>query len=173
MESNNQRLTNIVGWGADLEPSKRPAYPKERTPPRFINPHWADKPSQQVPRFRVFKSIDLPQLTPIFGTSVPPQGLSGAIRSWAYKINENKARHWFLLLFADRVNVIEGFFSDLSKGYFPKIFSEMGWKAEWKYNRSGAVKKMAIAGGIIGLGAFLLMRRRSPQISWAQEEYDF
>ena len=27
---------HIPGWGADLDPANRPAYPKERTPPRRV-----------------------------------------------------------------------------------------------------------------------------------------
>src|SRR3712207_2870140 len=44
-------------------------------------------------------------LPPVFGTSCPPQGLSGAMRKHAYaKYSEARAAHWLLLLAADRVD---------------------------------------------------------------------
>lgn len=47
-------------------------------------------------------------LTPVFGTSVPLTGLSGAIRRVAYgRYSEGRAAHWLLLLAADRVNAGE------------------------------------------------------------------
>jgi len=42
-------------------------------------------------------------MTPVFGTSCPLRGLSGIVRRWAYGFPEHRARHWLLLLFADRV----------------------------------------------------------------------
>jgi hypothetical protein len=44
---------------------------------------------------------------PVFGTAQPPRGLSGALRRRAYAIPEHRARHWALLLLADRVDVVE------------------------------------------------------------------
>ena len=38
--------SHIQGWGADLDPQNRPAYPKERMPPRLSGVHW-DQPEQQ------------------------------------------------------------------------------------------------------------------------------
>jgi hypothetical protein len=47
-------------------------------------------------------------LTPVFGTSCPPKGLSGVMRKVAYKrYSEAKAAHWLLLLAADRVDALE------------------------------------------------------------------
>ena len=45
--------------------------------------------------------------TPVFGTAQPPRGLCGALRRRAYAIPEHHARHWALLLLADRVDVVE------------------------------------------------------------------
>lgn len=105
---------NIDGWGADLDHANRPAYPKERTPPRLENVPWK-YPQQQPVRVPVFHSIERPSVTPVFGTSVPPSALSGVIRKFAYQLSENDVRHWLLLLFADRVNVVEGVFEDVKK----------------------------------------------------------
>jgi hypothetical protein len=46
--------------------------------------------------------------TPVFGTSVPPRGLSGLIRETAYTLPEHKASRWLLLMVGDRVDVWEG-----------------------------------------------------------------
>lgn len=106
--------STIPGWGADLDPANRPAVPKERMPPRLENVHWT-QPDQQPPGVRVFHSTERPGITPVFGTSVPPSGLSGVIRKRAFRRSENDLRHWLMLMFADRVNVVEGLFEDLRK----------------------------------------------------------
>lgn len=150
---------HIQGWGADLDHKNRPAYPKERTPPRLEGVHW-EQPEQQPINMEVLHSTERPGLTPVFGTSVPPSGLSGAIRRAAFKYSENDMRHWLMLLFADRVNMVEGLGDDLRKGHIPNIFAEMGWKSELKYNRAGAVRKVAVATAVVGLGYYLLKRKR-------------
>jgi len=43
-------------------------------------------------------------MPPVFGTAVPPRGLSGAIRMLAYRYPDHYPRHWFLLMFGDRVD---------------------------------------------------------------------
>ena len=104
----------IEGWGADLDPRDRPAHPKERTPPRLDNVPW-DEPEQQARSVEVFVSTERPGITPVFGTSVPPAGLSGALRRRAFRRSENDIRHWLMLLLADRVNVVEGLVEDARK----------------------------------------------------------
>ena len=112
MESMNDRDT-IPGWGADLDRSQRPAVPKERTPPRLDVP-W-DTPAQQASGIRILHSIEREGITPVFGTSVPPSGLSGLLRKRAFRRSENDVRHWTMLLLADRVNAVEGVFSDMRR----------------------------------------------------------
>jgi hypothetical protein len=149
----------IQGWGADLDPQARPAIPKERTPPRFINKHWDDLDHQE-PSVKVFHSNERPGLTPVFGTAQPPSGLSGMIRAGAFRFSENDLRHWLMLLFADRVNVVEGILDDLAHGHVPNLFTEMGGPAEWRYNRQGFVRKAVIAGGVVALLLYINSRRR-------------
>jgi hypothetical protein len=43
----------------------------------------------------------------VVGTAEPLSGLSGALRRFAYSIPEHEARHWMLLLAADRLDVVE------------------------------------------------------------------
>ena len=152
--------THIQGWGADLDHKNRPAYPMERTPPRLDGLHW-DRPEDQPIRMKVYHSTERPGVTPVFGTSTPPSGLSGKIRDIAYKLSENDIRHWLLLLFADRVNVVEGIGEDLMHGRIPNILSEMGAKAEFRHNRAGFVRKAVIASAIVGAGYYLYQRRAS------------
>jgi hypothetical protein len=149
----------IVGWGADLDPKMRPAVPMERTPPRFINVHWDDL-DHQPPSVKVFHSTERPGLTPVYGTAQPPSGVSGMIRAGAFHYSENDLRHWLMLLFADRVNMVEGIIEDLAHGHVPNFFSEMGGPAEWKHNRSGFIRKAFIAGAVVGTLVYLNGRRR-------------
>jgi hypothetical protein len=94
----------------------------------------------------------------VFGTSVPPRGISG--RAAAYTYSENDLRHWLLLLFADRINVVEGLVSDLGRGHLPNVYREMGGPAELKYNRAGALRKTAVVTGVLAVGYLLWRSRR-------------
>ena len=123
--------SHIKGWGTDLDHKNRPAYPMERTPPRLEGLDWHDVEDQPL-RMKIYHSTERPGITPVFGTSTPPTGLSGKIRDIAYRLSENDVRHWFLLLFADRVNVVEGIGHDLLHGRIPNIFSEMGGEGRTK-----------------------------------------
>ena len=150
----------VKGWGADLDPANRPAYPKERTPPRLDHVHW-DRPAEQPSRgVRVFHSTERPGLTPIYGTTVPPRRLSGMLRSFAFRFSENDLRHWLVLLMADRVDMGEGILEDLAHGHVPNFFAEMGGRAEWRYNRAGFVRKALIASAAVGLAIYFLRRNR-------------
>ncbi len=152
-------LEAIQGWGADLDRKDRPGVPMERTPPRFLDgKHW-DQPEQQKQNIEVLVSPERPGLTPVFGTSAPPAGLSGMIRRAAFKLTENDIRHWLLLLVADRVNMVEGIGQDLSRGHMPNIFAEMGIKSEWRHNKAGLMRKAAVAAALVGLGYYLLQRQ--------------
>ena len=160
MRRSRAELEAIQGWGADLDRKNRPGVPMERTPPRFLEgKHW-DQPEQQKQDIEVFVSPERPGITPVFGTSVPPKGLSGLIRRYAYKLTENDIRHFMLLLLADRVNVVEGIGQDLRRGHVPNVLAEMGIKAEWRHNKAGLARKVAIAGAVTGVAYYLLRRRR-------------
>jgi hypothetical protein len=150
---------DVSGWGADLDLSRRPAVPKERTPPRLDNVHW-DQPEAQHSRVKVFHSNERPGLTPVFGTTVPPSGLSGMMRGLAFRYSENDIRHWLILLAADRVNAGEGLLSDLAHGQVPNLFAEMGGPAEWRHNKAGFARKALVAGAVVTLAVYLARRRR-------------
>src|SRR5215210_7287256 len=101
-ESSDALRARIPGWGADLDRKDRPSVPRERFDPRASGAHW-DFPERQPEHWPRERSIEHKFLTPVFGTSCPPTGVSGAIRRFAYaKYSEARAAHWLLLLAADR-----------------------------------------------------------------------
>ncbi len=105
----------VPGWGADLDPADRPSVPREVFDPGVTGAHW-DLPEQQpenVPRER---SIEHARLTPVFGSTLPPRGLSGVLRRRAFAYSEARAAHWLILLAADRVDVVESNVRDLARG---------------------------------------------------------
>ena len=162
-EKPRRDMSHIPGWGADLDRKNRPAYPMERTPPRLDNVHW-DVPEQQPVDVKVFHSTERPSITPVFGSTVPPTGLSGKIRDVAFTLSENDIRHWLLLLFADRVNVVEGLADDLKSGHIPNILGEMGIMAEVKHNPIGLAGKALVIGGAIGL--LYSLKQRGKRRTW-------
>jgi hypothetical protein len=96
----------IPGWGVDLDPKDRPSVPRERLDPTLTGAHW-DFPEQQPEKWPRERSIEHKFLTPVFGTSCPPNGVSGMIRRYAYRrFSEGRAAHWLLLVAADRVDSI-------------------------------------------------------------------
>ena len=136
----NSPRERIPGWGADLDRANRPAVPMERRPPRLEGVHW-DEPPRQTSDVEILTSIEYRQGPPVFGTSVPPRGLSGWIRRRAFRRSESDLRHWLMLLFADRVDVVESLFSEA--------------------RRSPRVRSTAAVAGVLLLAGYLL-RRRSP-----------
>jgi len=146
------------GWGADLDLNMRPAVPMERRPSRLQGIHW-DTPAQQEQNVQILVSLERPHITPIFGSTLPPKGMSGVVRKAAFAYSESDVRHWLLLLLADRVNVGEGLVADLARGHVPNVLGEMGMRAELQHNRGGAVRKALVAAGIVAM-LFALKRRR-------------
>jgi hypothetical protein len=46
-------------------------------------------------------------MPPVFGTAAPIKGLSGVMRKAAYRYPDHWARHWMMLILADRVDSFE------------------------------------------------------------------
>lgn len=135
---------DIPGWGVDANLENDPTYPiKERNGADYERLNY-EKPPQQPVTVEVLHSIERPGITRVFGTSTPPKGLSGMIRRYAFKYSESTYAHWVPLVMADRIDVIQGIIDDLRHGHVPNIFAEKGWKAEWKHNPKGLIKKVAI-----------------------------
>jgi hypothetical protein len=104
--SSDELRARIPGWGVDLDPKDRPSVPRERLDPGATGAHW-DFPERQEEKWPRERSIEHAMLTPVFGTSCPPRGLSGAIRKYAYRYSEGRAAHWLILIGADRVDAVE------------------------------------------------------------------
>lgn len=92
--------------GADASDEQRPGVPMEAEP-------TADEgapprgPAQQESDEPHFTRAGTDHLTPVYGTAQPPYGLCGQLRRLAYRIPEHRARHWALLMLADRLDVVE------------------------------------------------------------------
>jgi hypothetical protein len=150
----------IAGWGSDLEPGMRPGVPRDKAPEiggELLYPPIA----QQVPRIKIHQSTEHGRLTPVFGTSCPPSGLSGRMRDFGYQFSEGRLARWMSLIAADRVNVVEGLLSDFAHGRIPNIFREMGMRSELKYNRAGFARKAALVVACAALAAYWLRSRPS------------
>lgn len=153
MEELNSDYKNINGWNVDADPKNDPTYPiKNRTNEEHQGYSW-DRPPQQPQDSEVLMSNERPDITAVFGTSVPPSGLSGKIRRFAFNYSESSYGHWLPLLLADRVNMVEGIIDDLSRGHIPNIIKERGWTAEWKYNRPALIEKVVV--GVVLTSAVL------------------
>jgi hypothetical protein len=127
-----EELRNTIpGWGVDLDRKDRPAFPKENFDPLSTGAHW-DFPERQVERWPRERSVEHKFLTPVFGTSCPPRGLSGLIRRYAYRFSEGRAAHWTLLMLADRVDVAEHRVLALGQGRPDNVITETGVLAEFK-----------------------------------------
>lgn len=125
----------IPGWGADLDPRDRPSYPKlQVNPPPATGAHW-EFPERQPEKWPRERSIEHQFLTPVFGTSTPPKGLSGVIRKFAYRRHsEGRAAHWLLLIAADRVDAAESHLTSLLSGHPDNPFTETGLKSEFTHH---------------------------------------
>jgi hypothetical protein len=167
----------IPGWGVDLDPKDRPAVPKENFNPEGTGAHWKfpERQPQKWPRER---SIEHKFMTPVFGTSCPPRGVSGAIRKFAYRFSEARASHWLLLLGADRIDVLEARMEALLRGRPDSRILETGVLSEFR--RGGGlparlgrgradvkhqwIDALYFAAPYVALGGalYLLARKRNP-----------
>ncbi|WP_029034182.1 hypothetical protein [Salinimicrobium terrae] len=150
--------SHIKGWGIDADPANDPTYPMKRRTDEEIEGYSWDRPEQQPVDIEVLHSIERPNVTAVFGTSVPPSGLSGMIRREAFKYSESSYGHWLPLVLADRIGEVEGIIDDLKKGHIPNFFAEKGLKSEWKYNRKNFVLKSAVVAAALA-GAYLYLNR--------------
>ncbi len=129
-ESVEDLRARIPGWGADLDPADRPSYPREQ-PGIETGAHW-DFPERQPEKWPRERSVEHAFLTPVFGTSTPPKGASGAIRKYAYKYSEGRAAHWLLLVAADRVDATEHHVKSLATLHPDNPVTETGVLSEFR-----------------------------------------
>ena len=150
---------HIIGWGVDANPENEPTYPiKNYTGDDHKRIHW-ERPTLQQSNVEILHSNERPGLTAVYGTTLPPRGLSGMLRRYAFKFSESSYGHWLPLLLADRINMVEGVIDDFKNGHCPNFLAERGWKAEMKHNPQGAAKKIAISALIVA-GVYLYFKKK-------------
>ena len=153
--------SQIKGWGVDADPNNDPTYPmKHRNNGEHAGYSW-ERPLQQPITVEVLHSNERPDVTSVFGTSTPPLALSGVLRRIAFRYSESSYGHWLPLMLADRVSVVEGVLSDLKRGHVPNVFAERGWKAEWKHNRIGLVRRILVRVALISAAVAYFSSRRA------------
>jgi hypothetical protein len=127
--TSDELRARIPGWGADLDPANRPSVPRERGD-LPTGAHWTIPESQEelIPRER---SVEHARLTPVFGTSAPLHGVSGAVRRLAYaRFSEGQTLHWLLLIMGDRVDAIGSHARSIFEGHPDNFIAESGIAAE-------------------------------------------
>ncbi|MCV7283606.1 hypothetical protein H7J88_28630 [Mycolicibacterium flavescens] len=130
--SSDELRARIPGWGADLDPADRPSVPKLAAVETGARWEFPERQPEKWPRER---SIEHQILTPVFGTSTPPRGLSGAIRRYSYRTySEGRAAHWLLLILADRVDALENHLLSLLSLHPDNPVTQTGLTTEFKYN---------------------------------------
>lgn len=154
MKNSPEKFKHLKGWGIDADPENEPTYPmKQYTGDDHQRLGW-QRPELQHARQEVLHSNEHPRMPAVFGTTVPPSGLSGVVRRFAFKYSEGSFLHWIPLLLADRINIVEGILDDIAHARFPNFFVEWGWKAEWKHRPGRLIFKVAagltLAAAILG-----------------------
>jgi hypothetical protein len=151
--SNRIDPATVIGWGVDANPENDPTYPmRDRSHEEKNGSKWLRPPVQQ-PGVEILQSNEHIRQPAVVGTSTPPSGLSGVIRRAAFRWSESAWLHWLLLIFADRVNVVEGNLSDLAHGRLPNHFREMGLASEWRADRGRFIRRGATAVVVVAVAA--------------------
>ncbi|HKS25662.1 MAG TPA: hypothetical protein VJZ76_22930 [Thermoanaerobaculia bacterium] len=141
-------VRSISGWGADLDPANRPSVPREL--PSNVTTVRGDVRHRQQPRSKIHQSNEHPDLTPVFGETVAPGGVSGALRDYAYQFGEATNRHWMTLMLADRLDVYTTLAADLLRGD--------GTRSDGARKQRALIAGGAVVGAI-ALGVWLARRR--------------
>ena len=150
----------IKGWGVDADTENDPTYPyRDRSEDEGLTNKW-ERPTQQRSDVEILHSVEHVRTPAVFGTAVPPSGISGMIRRGAFSWSESNWMHWLLLMGADRINVVEGIVQDLARARIPNIPAEMGIRSELRHNKVGFAKKVGVT---LALSAALyaVLRARS------------
>jgi hypothetical protein len=148
--------SHIKGWGIDADPKNDPTYPmqnRKEGPSKYERKGQNQQPVLQ----EVLHSNERPNVSAVTGLGPEPSGLSGKLRRFAFEHGEGEFSHWIPLLLADRINAVEGIVNDIRDGRFPDIIKEKGWPAQWKHDKKGLIKKLAVYGAIT-VGTIWLLR---------------
>ena len=132
-ESSDHLRARIPGWGVDLDPKDRPSVPRLHQED-LTGAHW-EFPERQPEKWPRERSIEHKFLTPVFGTTCPPKGLSGVLRKVAYrKYSEGRAAHWLILIAADRVDAWESHLRSFVTLHPDNPVTESGVLSEFKHH---------------------------------------
>ena len=153
--------STIPGWGVDADPENDPTWPmRDRDYDDAPGRHWT-RPPQQPDTVEILQSVEHLQRPAVFGTAVPPSGLSGVLRRAAFRWSESRWTHWLMLMAADRINVVEGVLADIGRGKVPNIPGELGLGAAWKYDREAFLRRAAVTVGVTaGVAAIVYLIAR-------------
>jgi hypothetical protein len=139
-ESFDQLRARIPGWGVDRDPQDRPSVPRLQFDPNLTGAHW-EFPERQIEHWPRERSIEHKFLTPVFGTSCPPHGVSGAIRKFSYRrFSEGRAAHWLLLIAADRIDSLGSSFRSFVTLHPDNPITETGVLSE--FTRHGIASRV-------------------------------
>jgi hypothetical protein len=97
---------DIPDRGIDLDPARRPGVPRLHAPEPLPNARLPVERQQTGSSVWKHNRPHKP-FPPVFGTAVPPSGLSGGVRKAAFAYPDHFTRHWTMLLLADRVDLWE------------------------------------------------------------------
>lgn len=96
--------------------------------------HW-ELPDRQEEKWPRERSIEHEMLTPVFGTSCPPKGLSGMMRKYSYRRHsEAKAAHWLILIAADRVDAWESHLRSFATLHPDNPLTQTGVRSEFTHH---------------------------------------
>ena len=153
---------SVPGWATDADPRNDPTFPirSREAEPDDHGLTWT-RPPLQARTVEVLTSIEHNRLPAVFGTTLPPKGVSGALRRVAFRFSESQWAHWLLLMLADRVNVVEGVVEDVRGGRPPNIPREFGLASEWTHNRPALLRRLALAFGVGVVVAGVVSRSRA------------
>ena len=155
------KYKHIKGWGIDADPDNEPTHPmKHYTGAKHDRLNY-ERPPQQPINVEVLHSNERPNVSALFETVSPPSGLRGVLRRFAFKYSEESLKHWFALVLADRINVVEGIAADIGRKTVSNVFVEMGCGSEWKYNKKTVIKKAAITVAVATALVILLKRKNT------------
>jgi len=153
--------SHVKGWGVDADTENDPTYPIKRHSDGDHAGYSWERPPQQPVNVEVLHSNERPNVSAAFGTTLPPSGLSGMIRRAAFRFSESSYGHWLPLMLADRINMVEGVGQDLVRGRVPNLLSEMGMKAEWRYNKKRVIGRAVFGLAIAGVAVAVLASMKS------------
>lgn len=137
-----------------------PAYPmRQDTGEEHDGMNW-QRPTLQQPSVEVLHSNERPGLSAVFGTSVPPRGVSGMIRRFAFGFSESNMMHWVPLMLADRLQMVEADLADVARGKVPNLIKEWGWKARLKHDPKSVALAVGLATASVATAAYLVTRQR-------------